>query len=489
MTPQLTTENNSGPRATTRPHELPNLPYRALTPRELILWGAVAVISFHVACEYCPPVIVLFLVSMYRLAHARTRPHAMYAGWILGLLIYGPQLSFFWGIFGAAAIALWLVLATWLSAFLVLQRFAILKLRPHFAALAAPFLWTGLEYFRSELYYLRFSWLSIGYTFAEFPRAAFIPWLGTYGLGFVLMLVAAQWPFHNGISPGKRWTWLIGLAVLVAAASLTESSAKTRISGVSELKIAGVQLEFPDETTVVAELDKLLASSPQTQLFVLSEYTFMGPVPRKVREWCAWHGKYLVAGGKDFTDPSEKQFRNTAFVIGPNGETVFSQVKGVPIQFFNDGLAATEENVWNSPWGKLGLCVCYDLSYTRITDELIDKGAQAIIAPTMDVEEWGERQHRLHARVAPVRAAEYRVPIFRLCSSGISQAVDARGRVLAIAPFPGQRNTLEATLKLPPHGTRPLDRLLVWPCVAVCGAFLLWHMLHAFSNRRRFGAP
>ena len=62
----------------------------------------------------------------------------------------------------------------------------------------------------------------------------------------------------------------------------------------------------------------------------------------------------------------------------------------------------------------IGICICYDLSYRRVTDPLIRMGAQALIVPTMDVADWGRRQHELHARVAPVRAAEYGVPIFRL---------------------------------------------------------------------------
>ena len=123
-----------------------------------------------------------------------------------------------------------------------------------------------------------------------------------------------------------------------------------------------------------------------------------------------------------------------------------------------------------------------------MTDELIRKGAQAIIAPTMDVEDWGERQHLLHARVAPIRAAEYGVPIFRLCSSGISQSVNRYGKVLVTAPFPGQSETLEATLDLLSQGRRPLDRFLVWPCLAVCAVFLFWHGVHSFRPRRNADA-
>ena len=120
----------------------------------------------------------------------------------------------------------------------------------------------------------------------------------------------------------------------------------------------------------------------------------------------------------------------------------------MPIQFFKDGLPAPEQKVWNSPWGKIGFCVCYDLSYTRVTDELVRQGAQLLIVPTMDVEDWGRHEHELHARVAPVRAAEYGIPIFRLASSGISQAVAGGGQVVAKAPFPGSGEILSAKLRL-----------------------------------------
>ena len=114
-----------------------------------------------------------------------------------------------------------------------------------------------------------------------------------------------------------------------------------------------------------------------------------------------------------------------------------------------DGLPARQQQLWDSPWGKIGLGVCYDDSYSRVTDELIRQGAQALIFPTMDIADWGEAQHLLHGRVAPMRAAEYGVPIFRVCSSGISQFVDGTGRVLSSAPFPGDGAMLAAEMPLP----------------------------------------
>jgi predicted amidohydrolase len=181
-------------------------------------------------------------------------------------------------------------------------------------------------------------------------------------------------------------------------------------------------------------------------------------VPERISAWCRENGRYLVVGGKD-PAPGGKYY-NTAFVVGPDGKVLFRQVKAVPIQFFKDGLPASEQRLWDSPWGKIGICICYDLSYTRVTDQLVRLGAQALIVPTMDQADWGEAQHALHARVAPVRSAEYGIPIFRLASSGISQHADATGRVRGKAPCPGDGAILAGQLALAEPGRLPLDRWL-----------------------------
>ena len=168
---------------------------------------------------------------------------------------------------------------------------------------------------------------------------------------------------------------------------------------------------------------------------------------------------------------------------------MFQQAKRVPIQFFKDGLPATKQELWNSPWGKIGICICYDLSYTRVTDELIRQGAQLLIVPTMDVETWGRHQHELHSRVAPVRAAEYGVPIFRLASSGISQAVTGYGSVIAQTPMPGNGEILFAQLRLPRRGSLPLDRVFAPVCTAITAMilavllFLEWKAKRALQTK------
>ncbi len=185
--------------------------------------------------------------------------------------------------------------------------------------------------------------------------------------------------------------------------------------------------------------------------------------------------------------PPTTNYYNTAFVVDTNGDMVFRQAKSVPVQFFTDGLPARSQKVWDSPWGKIGLAICYDDSYSRVTDELIRQGAQALIIPTMDMEVWGEAQHLLHGRVASVRAAEYAVPLFRVCSSGFSEVIDATGRVLSSAPFPGEKAMLAGEMTLPACGRIPPDRLLAWLSVAVAAVLVLWlageALLQKIANR------
>jgi apolipoprotein N-acyltransferase len=156
---------------------------------------------------------------------------------------------------------------------------------------------------------------------------------------------------------------------------------------------------------------------------------------------------------------------------------LFRQVKAVPIQFFKDGLPAPEQKLWASPWGKIGICICYDLSYTRVTDRLVQLGAEALIVPTMDVVDWGRAQHELHARIAPVRAAEYGLPIFRLASSGISQLVGQSGRVTATAPCPGDGANLAGPLEMRGSGRRPLDRWLAPLATGLTAMVIIWFAL------------
>ena len=408
---------------------------------------------------------MLCLGCLAMLTRVSSKRVAVYGGLVLGLALYGPQLGFFWNIFGAGAILLWLVCAFWTAIFLLLGNIAWRATPPAVATLLMPFLWTAAEYFRSELYYLKFSWLSAGYSAG--PNAGT---LGVYGTGFVMMAVAAclVGPVARLRTLAIIASLLIWLLPMIVPLGPLKPSHRP-----PTLRVAGVQLEFPKESSVAAALERLIAKEPGAPLLVMSEYTFRDPPPQAVRDICRKHGKYLIASGKRHLP--DGRFCNTAFVVGPDGNIVFEQVKSVPVQFFDDGVPATQRRVWQSPWGPIGICICYDLSYRRVVDDLVAQGARLLVVPTMDAEDWGAYEHRsLHARIAPTRAAEYGIPVVRVCSSGVSQIVDGRGRIVASADFPGQGDMLAADVWIKGAGRIPLDRHLGWVCLTVALGMLAY---------------
>jgi apolipoprotein N-acyltransferase len=431
-------------------------------PKAALFMGT-AVVCFHLAYLHnnATPLMVGYVICLVQLSRLPTTRRAFYAGLITGFLCVAPQLTCFWKIFGPAAIMLWLILALWIAAFTGMTSASLRRFGPIWTAVLVPFVWMGLEYFRSELYYLKFSWMNVGYAFAgDWLQLHYV---GMYGIGFLAALCA-------GFFLLKRRLMYVGIG-LTALFVITDLPPDKPYRTPTRLRIAGVQMEFPPEADLPHALDALLAEHPDADILVLSEYTLDGPVPASLKDWCRQNHRYLVVGGKDILP--KNNFYDTAFVVGPDGDIVFRQGKSVPIQFFKDGLPAPKQELWNSPWGKIGFCVCYDLSYTRVIDRLAKQGAQLIIVPTMDVVDWGLRQHELHALVAPVRAAEYGIPIFRLASSGISQAVDSHGATSATAPFAGEGRHIFGTFDPSEHASLPPDRYLAPIAVAVTGVLVL----------------
>lgn len=487
----------------------------------LRLWQSVvlavgAVVSFHLAFMvpalcWLVPAYLGCLFALRRLATAR---QAFYVGLAIGLGVFVPQMGFLWTIFQAAAIPLWLILALFHAAFLLLLNRVEFRLGTKWAVILAPVLWCGIEYFRSEVWWLRFAWFAAGSIATIWPA-------GYYGSGFLLMAGVGGLVALIGSRFRKLWpyVWLTFNGLVVAALTfLAISMSFTHREPHRSVKVAGLQLEFPSVPEVLTGLDKLTKTHPEAELLMLSEYTFPdGPPPESVKAWCKRNGKWLVVGGKQPIDESalrsesgttnsalrtphsalqpglltsaatKERFYNTAFVISTNGEVVFTQAKSRPIQFFADGEPAPSQRAWDSPWGKLGIAICYDASYRQVTDELIRQGAQALLIPTMDVTEWGEHQHRINARMAQIRSLEHLVPVFRVASSGVSQITDKFGVEVATAPFPGQGEMISGELVWwEGSGILPFDaRFRVTDaCTWATGGVMLWLSALAWRDRR-----
>lgn len=464
-----------------------------------VLHAGGAVAAFHLAYHWDALALMIgfYLFAVASLMRLGSSRKAFYFGLAVGFGVYAPPLEFFWTVFGPTAVVLWVVLGFWHGIFVALARQCRVRFGWSWAVLALPFLWTGLEYFRSEVYHLRFSWLSAGFAFSDSELYSPFRWLGVYGIGFLLMTLA------SGILLARRRKMALACAFSIVAACVlifTPAEDPATRPDAKGLRVAGVQLEFPMPSELKEALNDLVVREPDAELILLSEYTFAGPLPDWVKDWCRENQRHMIIGAHDYVENGD--YYNTAFVIDPKGEIVFKQAKSVPIQFFKDGLAAPSQKVWDSPWGKMGIGICYDLSYRDVMDQFVAQGAEALIAPTMDVEDWGREQHHLHARVAPMRSMEYGLPIVRLASSGVSQLTTPTGEVTAEAPFPGQRKILAGDLTLAGSGQVPIDRILAplaFGVTVLLAAFLVFEpgliwarnrmRALARSSTQRFGGP
>jgi hypothetical protein len=107
------------------------------------------------------------------------------------------------------------------------------------------------------------------------------------------------------------YAFWIGLLVAVGAA--LASRGRARCAWLL-MPVLWMGLEyFPSE---------LIKKHPETQLVVLSEYTFTDVVRPKVQPWCRRNQRYLIVGGEE-PAPGSK-FYNMSFVIDPHGEILSS---------------------------------------------------------------------------------------------------------------------------------------------------------------------
>src|SRR5262249_12426819 len=154
----------------------------------------------------------------------------------------------------------------WIALFVVLARFCHQRLPGVTAAIVVPILWTGLEFFRSELYYLRFSWLNVGYALSGTALQPLAHWFGMYGLGFLAMAAAVGISRGSFKQRGLLAFRLAGVVVVILFLQAYVSWKPGATPARNALRVAGVQLEFASGAEVLEALDMLLLAQPNADL-------------------------------------------------------------------------------------------------------------------------------------------------------------------------------------------------------------------------------
>ena len=125
---------------------------------------------------------------------------------------------------------------------------------------------------------------------------------------------------------------------------------------------------------------------------------------------------------------------DTAVMMGPDGSEVGRRAKinmtsGEKEYGFVAG--PLEFPIYDSPYGKVGIAVCWDRHALWVTRELAKRGAQIVLMPVDDDFNRNEWFPPFHAADGVFRAVENRVTLALGTTNGLSILVDPYGRILA----------------------------------------------------------
>src|SRR5439155_26904263 len=81
-------------------------------------------------------------------------------------------------------------------------------------------------------------------------------------------------------------------------------------------------------------------------------------------------------------------------------------VKNHTVHFIRDGVAGTESPAIQTPIGRLGVAICFDMDYPDVARRLAQDGAEVFLVPNDDPQEWGPIQRAQHRLMFEMRAAE-----------------------------------------------------------------------------------
>lgn len=228
------------------------------------------------------------------------------------------------------------------------------------------------------------------------------------------------------------------LAVIIQMTSHTDPSVNLRHidAALAEAATAGAVMAFLPEMSLM--LDKDRSRSAQ---YIMAESE--SPSLKSLQKMAAHHGLWLHTGSIAFATDDGQKRANRSHVIDANGQI---QARYDKIHMFDVNLSTGEKwtesaayegghhiSVVDTPLGKLGLSICYDLRFPELFRALVDAGAEIITLPAAFTVPTGEAHWHILLRARAIETAS-----FVLAAAQAGLHADGRatyGHSLAIAPW------------------------------------------------------
>ncbi len=468
--------------------------------------GALSVLGFAPLEIFFLPIVGLAVLAWLgaRAANARNAALLGFAfgfglfvcgfGWIyVALHVYGAMPA------PLAALAT-AVLAAFSALYPTLALYVAKRFAPRAWWFAFPACWMLTEWLRSWIF-TGFPWLSIGYSQVPWsPIAGFAPVLGVYGVTLVVAMIAA------GLASASRTTWkrsTAGLVALVLAGAGLTLVPWTRPTG-APLEVSLIQgniaqeLKFREDRLIktlvsfeemVARTRSPLVILPETALPLLL-HEVPAPYLERLADHARGNGGDLLVGVFQNDPIGSDRYFNAVVNIGTAPMQTYRKHHLVPFGEFIPlkGLLAPVINGWlqiplsdqtrgdarQQPLAVAGQKVAVNICYEDVFGEEIIRQlpeATLLVNVTNDAwygDSWASEQH---LQISQMRALETGRMMLRATNTGVTAAVDHRGRVLASLPeFQADILTVRAEGR---EGATPFVRAGNVPAVLLAVALLV----------------
>ena len=409
-----------------------------------------------------------------------------------------------------------------------------------------PTIWTGLEWVCSWML-TGFPWGSIGYTqWNNLPAIQIASITGVHGVSFIIVLFNAA--VADAIRAYPAWTsqpndqtissetsrkkstsrfissHLIPFVVVIACLGYGAHVLSKPVDTTSDFKIALVpgnvpQIEKWDRAYWPQIFDRYIdlvkaADSKKPDLIVLPETALRGEIfffegnayLQKLEQILDEQQIYLLTGAPHYI--TERKVYNSVFLLSPTGKKLgsYSKIHLVPfgeyvpitrhlpnfIQLssgFEPGKSIDLFPVPRIENSQMGVVICFESVFPDLFRKFVKKGASVMGILTNDAWFDGTAAPEQHLAMAPLRAVENRVTIFRCANGGISCIIDAFGRTITTPILADDtQNFLIGRVPLSNHGGTIYTRYGNWfpiLCFLVSLLLILYHHRIWFLSKLR----
>jgi apolipoprotein N-acyltransferase len=354
------------------------------------------------------------------------------------------------------------------------------KLKTLVGFVALPFLWVGMEYFRT-LSQFAFPWSDLGYTQSYYLYILqSVSVISVHGLSFLIVVVnVLVWQvFRKTLTPERRLTSaLLALAVVIGLIAYgwavmppfpVEGTLDVALlQGSVPLEVKWSEGNEEHSFRIYDSLTQSVADS-SVKLYIWPEtsapcyLTHDADCRKRVSSIVRNSGGYHLVGALAKEYRGEKLwYYNSCFQVDPSGliEQRYDKVKLVPfsehvpyqnylpflekrvlrkyltfidrygVQWWSDFHPGDSLLLFNLPEATYAVLICFESTFPEYVRRIVLNGADFLVGITNDT--WFGRSVgiHMHSRIFVTRIVENRCWAARVANSGLTYIVDGYGRV------------------------------------------------------------